>query len=90
VTPPSSQFSRTGKDNLLLQIKLYFRISAADDYCLQFYAVLYGDEFGQMETFIQYFDENDERVEMLSIGMINQESVPRPPVDDWLPFQVLA
>ena len=42
-----------------------------------------------METFIQYFDENDERVEMLSIGMINQESVPQPPVDDWLPFQVL-
>ena len=55
---------------------------------MQFYAVLYGDEFGQMETFIQYFDENDERVEMVSIGMINQESVPRPPVDDWLPFQV--
>ena len=42
-----------------------------------------------METFIQYFDENHERVEMLSIGMINQESVPQPPVDDWLPFQVL-
>ena len=52
--------------------------------------MLYGDEFGQMETFIQYFDENDERVEMLSIGMINQESVPQPPVDDWLPFQVLS
>ena len=52
--------------------------------------MLYGDEFGQMETFIQYFDENDERVEMVSIGMINQESVPQPPVDDWLPFQVLV
>ena len=52
--------------------------------------MLYGDEFGQMETFIQYFDENNERVEMVSIGMINQESVPQPPVDDWLPFQVLV
>ena len=27
---------------------------------------------------------------MVSIGMINQMSVPQPPVDDWLPFQVLV
>ena len=48
---------------------------------------MYGDSFGDLETFVQYYDDDMGKLDFLSIGRISSESVPIPPTDDWLPFQ---
>ena len=40
-----------------------------------------------METYVQYYDDDLKKLDLVSIGRISSDSIPNPPTDDWLPFQ---
>ena len=44
-------------------------------YCIQFYTLMFGDAFGDMEIIAKYFDESGALLETLSLGIVRPEEV---------------
>ena len=74
------------KDDIAVFSTEKFKIDFDDNkpYCLQFYTLLFGDAFGDLEMIAKYYDDTGEFKEEVSLGKIEHNG---PPIDKWLPFQ---